>query len=142
MGVEENKALMRRFHDELNKGNLTIVDEVFADDYVERNSFVPQPIDKAAAKGLLQTMYAAVPDMQRTIEQQVAEGDRVMDFITYRGTHLGNFVGIPPTGRAVTTTAMMISRIRDGRVVELWAVIDMMSVMQQIGAFPAPGGAA
>jgi steroid delta-isomerase-like uncharacterized protein len=136
---EANKALMQRFHEELNRGNMAVLDELFADDYVEHNSLMPDAVDKAQAKALMSMMYAACPDMQRTIEQQVAEGDRVLDYLTYRGTHKGDFMGVAPTGNAIEVKSMMISRIRDGQIVELWAVFDMLTLLRQIGAIPSNG---
>ncbi len=138
---EDNKALMRRFHEELNKLNLGIVDKLLADDYREHNpSIGEQPLDKSTAKQLFEMIYTAFPDLHRTVERQLAEGDNVVDHITYRGTHNGDFMGVPASGKQAETTAILITRIADGKIAEIWGLIDMMRLMQQVGAIPAPGG--
>ncbi len=86
-------------------------------------------------------MFAAFPDSNMTIDDTVAEGDRVVSRFTVRGTHRGEFQGIPPTGKQVTITGIAISRIEGGRVVEDWEELNMLGLMQQIGAIPAPAEA-
>lgn len=138
MSNEANKALMRRWHDEMNTHNVAIADELLADDYVENNNMSPQPLDKAAAKQLLTMIFAAIPDAHREIVEQVAEGDCVVERLRYTGTQQGEFMGLPPSGKSAAFDAVMISRIRNGKIAEIWALLDTMAFMQQLGALPAP----
>jgi predicted ester cyclase len=116
MGIEENKVLMRRWHDEMNRHNAAVCDELLADGYSERNNMSPQPLDRVAAKALLESLFAAIPVMHREIIEQVAEGDTVVERLRYSGTQRGEMFGIPPTGRRAEFDAVMVSRIRDGRI--------------------------
>lgn len=140
MDIEANKRLLRRWHDEMNAHNAAIGDELLADDYIERNNMSPQPLDKAGAKALLESLFAAIPDMHREIVEQIAEGDRVVERLRYSGTQTGEMFGIPPTRRAASFDAIMISRVRDGQITQIDALLDSMSFMQQLGVIPAPGG--
>jgi steroid delta-isomerase-like uncharacterized protein len=140
MTAEDNKALMRRWHDEMNKHNADICDELLADTYTEHNNMVPQPLDKAGAKGLLSALFVAIPDMHRDVVEQVAEGDTVVERLRYSGTQKGEMMGIAATGRSATFDAVMVSRIRNGQIAEIWALLDSMSFMQQLGVIPSPGG--
>lgn len=91
-------------------------------------------------EGLRQTVAAlrdAFPDLHPTIEDMVAEGDRVVLRDIVSGTHQGAFAGIPPTGKRVMVTRIGIFRVADGKIVEYWSVVDMLGMMQQIGAIPA-----
>ena len=82
---------------------------------------------------------AAFPDMRYTVEDMVAEGDKVVDRISWQATHLGEMMGIPPTGNTVRVTALHMSRIAEGKIVERWGQPDMLGMMQQLGAIPEPG---
>jgi predicted ester cyclase len=87
-------------------------------------------------------MYlTAFPDLHLTIEDLIAEGDKVVDRQTARGTHQGTFMGIPPTGKQITVTAMNISRIVGGKIVEHWVELDTLGMLQQLGVVPMPGQA-
>jgi predicted ester cyclase len=83
----------------------------------------------------------AFPDGELTIEDLIVEGDKVVSRITYRGTQTGDMMGIPPTGKPVQVSAMIIDQIADGKIVESWRLFDQMGMMQQLGLVPAPGGA-
>lgn len=123
MSVEANKALLRRYYQEvLNQGNLSAIDELFAPDLVE--SF----------KQAVTMSRSAFPDLRVTIEDQIAEGDRVATRWTAQGTHKGPFLGVPPTNKPVTVTAIHIHQVVDGRIVKLWEEINLLGVMQQLGA--------
>lgn len=139
MGTEENKRLLRRWHREMNAHNAEICDELLAEHYSERNNMAPGPLDKAGAKALLAALFVAIPDMHREIVEQVAEGDRVVERLRYTGTQHGEMFGIPATGRKASFDAVMISRVQDGQIVEIYALLDSMSFMQQLGVIPAPG---
>ena len=85
-------------------------------------------------------LFAAFPDIQYTVEALLAEGDKVVVRWTARGTHTGELMGIPPTGKQVTVTGVNIGRVANGRIVEEWGEFDMMGMMQQLGVVPTPGG--
>ena len=99
---------------------------------------VPQGLD--GVKQFFSMFRAAFPDMQGTVEHIVAEGDKVIAFFTWRGTHRGDFMGIPATGKSVTMQTADAWRVANGKLAEHWDVVDMMGAMQQIGLTPAMGG--
>ncbi|HEX5502377.1 MAG TPA: ester cyclase [Thermomicrobiales bacterium] len=135
---QRNKALVRRAVEEVyNQGQLAVVDELVAGDFVIHSSSA----DIRGPEGTKQyvaALRAAFPDLHITIEDQFAEGDRVATRWTARGTHTGAFEGLPPTGKQVRVTAIDIDRIADGKVVECWTNMDELGLLQQLGALPAP----
>lgn len=137
MSLVENKAIVRRGWEEIwNKGNLTIAPEHYALTYV---SHMPGNPDMYGPEGhnQLVTMYrTAFPDLHFTVEDQIAEGDKVVNRVTARGTHLGEFRGIPPTGKPITVTGITIDRIAGGKLVESWASWDFLGLLQQLGVVP------
>ncbi len=138
MSAEENKALVRRFVEEFwNEGNTAAVDELMATDaaiYITTGEVVgPDGLKKFAA-----TWRGAFPDWHSTFEELVAEGDMVAERWTGRGTHRGELQGIPPTGKRVEAPGSVFYRIVGGKIVEFRGQLDMMSLMPQIGAVPAP----
>jgi steroid delta-isomerase-like uncharacterized protein len=138
---EQHKALVRRYLERtINEGDATAIDELTSADYVGHMSGVP-PFDRAAHKQLLAAFRAAFPDQRVAIEDLIAEGDKVVNRATYSGTHRGEFQGIAPTGKRFTIAGINVSRIADGKVVEDWTVLDMLGMLQQLGAVPAPGSA-
>ena len=140
MSIEENKALMRRFYEEISKGNLAVVDELTAVDFVDHSPFVPGLAPGRQGTLELFTMIrAAFPDLRITAEDMVAEGDKVVARVTMSGTHRGEFMGIAPTGKQITVGIIEILRIAGGKMVEHWNVVDSLGMMQQLGAVPAPG---
>ena len=137
---EENKAVVRRFHDEvLNKGNLALIDELCSHDLVDHTAPPGLPPGVEGAKRTLGIYLAAFPDLHVTMEDMIAEGDRVVVRWTASGTHKGDLMGIAPTGRRVTVTGIAIDRIAGGKTVEHWEVFDQMGLMQQLGVIPAQG---
>lgn len=137
MSNEVNKALVQRFYDEWKKGNWDGVKMLLDDNLVDHN---PQPGQAPGADGLIQGLQAfggAFPDMQFTIDRMIAEGDRVMDQGRARATHSGAFAGIPATHKPVDFTFTDWYRIANGKIVEVWHVEDIVTVMQQIGVMPA-----
>ena len=118
---EENKALSRRVSREVfGQGNLAVVDEVYAPDYVDHNA---PPLPDPGVEGFKQrvTMFrTAFPDASVTIEDQIAEGDRVVTHWTGHGTHTGEFAGGAPTNKEITVTGMSVDRIVNGKIVESW----------------------
>ncbi len=138
MSVEQNKALDRRYVEEvLDKGNLAVIDEIMAPNYVGHVPGFP-PSDREGDKQLIAMFRAAFPDLHFTLEDQIGEGDKVVHRLTARGTHKGEFQGIPPTGKQVTVTGININYFVEGKVVESWGIIDMVGLMQQLGVMPTP----
>jgi len=139
MSLQENKALVRRFVEEVqNQHNLAALDELFSPDFVDHSGMTSPP-NLEGTKGFFTMMFAAFPDMRFTIRQQLAEGDKVMTHKTFQGTHQGPFMGIPATGKQVAFDVIDILTVADGKITEHWTVGDMLSLMQQLGAVPTPG---
>jgi len=140
MSAEDNKALIRRQFEAIwNGGNLNVIDELYAPNYTNHDPANPDQAPGPA--GFIQrvSLYrTALPDLHLTIDDQVAEGDRVVTRWTGSGTHRGDLLGIPPTGRSVSVTGMLISRIEGGKFVEEWVNWDTLGLLQQVGAVPAP----
>ena len=133
---EENKALFRRITDAFSMGDLSAFDELVAPQYIEHN---PAPGQESGPEGLKQiaAMFrTAFPDMQVTIEDLIAEGDKVVGRITTRGTHKGEFLGAPPTNQVVDMQEIHIVRFSDGKMVEHWGLEDSLGLMQQLGLTP------
>ena len=141
MSTEQNKAIVRRVFDEIvNKGNLAVADELLAADYV--NHEFPAPAPGAEGFKLVTTMFrSAFPDIVVTLEDEFAEGDRVVTRGVFVGTHTGDFMGIPATGRKVSIKYLDIWRLENGKAKENWVQMDLLGLMQQLGVIPAPGQA-
>ncbi len=137
---EENKALIRRIPEELyNEGNLAVADEVMAADYVEHFPLPPGwPSGLEGLRQFVTMLRTAFPDFRYTIEDEIAEGDMVVIRLTASGTQRGEFMGIPPTGNRATWTEIHVCRIADGKLVEHWANLDQLGMMQQLGVIPSP----
>ena len=134
---DENKALVRRWFAELDRGNDHIADELVAIDYIDHNP--PLPDMAPGREGVKQAnalLRAAFTDARHTIEDQIAEGDKVVTRITARATFQGEILGIPPNGKLITVEGISIHRIAGGQFVEHWAVGDNLSLYQQLGAIP------
>ena len=139
---EENKALARRVVEEVwNQGDVGVVDETFAPDYREHNPRPGQDVGIDGYKGGVAMMRSAFPDLHLDLQDIVAEGDRVAIRYTLHGTHDGELIGLAPSGKRVSSDGMVSARVKDGRIVERWGVQDMVTLLQQIGAFPAPQAA-
>jgi steroid delta-isomerase-like uncharacterized protein len=138
--MQENKALVERFLEEVwNRGNLAMVDEMVSPDYVDHIAPPGWPAGPAGLKQAVVRNRTAFPDLHYTIEDLLADGDKVMTRWTWHGTHRGKFrnrfVGtIQPTGTRVKVSGMSIRRIAGGKIVELWGYSDVLSLMQQLGA--------
>ena len=140
MSTQENKALARRVLEEMfNKGNLNLADEVFAPDYVDHDPAMPEDIrGPEGFKEYVSIFRTAFPDIHLEIEDQVAEGDKVVTRWTGTGTHEGDLMGIAPTGNKVTLPGMEIVRISGGKLAEGWEGYDSMVLMEQLGVMPSP----
>jgi steroid delta-isomerase-like uncharacterized protein len=134
-----NKALSKRLLDEaFNAGNLGVLDEILADGFVNYDAALPEPTTGIeAAKASVAGYRDAFPDLKITIEEQIAEGDAVATRWNARGTHQGDLMGIPATGKQATVTGITIDRIADGRIAESRTNWDTLGLLQQIGAIPA-----
>ncbi len=138
---EENKAIVRRQEEELfTQGNLDAADEIYAPNYVGHDPTNPEDIrGLEAAKQAAADYREAFPDLQVTIEDLIAEGDKVAARVRFRGTHQGELEGIAPMGRQVESTGIVISRIEEGKIAEDWANFDDLGMMQQLRLVPKPG---
>ena len=137
--TEDNKALNRRFVEEvINQGNIEAIDELIDPGVVEHAAPPGVPTGREGAKQFFAIVRSAFPDLHHTIEDMIAEGDKVVMRSTWSGTHQGEFMGIPATGRRVRVSAIDISRVADGRIVEHWEQSDALGLMQQLGVIPPP----
>ena len=140
--AETNKALVRRFYEEIDKGNIDILDELVAEDYIDHT---PPPVPGLASgrEGVKQSFrmfQQATPGYHR-IEDQIAEGDKVVTRLTSIGKHEGDLPGAPRTGNDMQVTSITIHRIANGKLVEKWSEKDVISLLQQLGLIPPMGQA-
>ena len=143
MSAEQNKAIVSRWvAGGWNTGDLSMVDEFYAADYTLHSPGMPDVQGTEAFKAFVTMYRSAFPDIHFTIEDMVAEGDKVAWRATTRGTHGGDFMGIPPTGKQGVTASVIVSRFENGKWAEDWVLIDMLGMLQQLGVIPAPGQAA
>ncbi len=139
MAEEENRALNRRYVEEvINQGNIHAIDELIDPGIVDYAAPPGFPTGREGAKRFSAMLSSAFPDLHLTIEDMIAEGDKVVVRGTWNGTHEGAFMGIPATGRRVTVSQIDVSRVADGRMVEHWGQFDALGLMQQLGAVPPP----
>jgi steroid delta-isomerase-like uncharacterized protein len=142
MSVEENKAIELRFFEEVvNKGELAVIDELFAANFVDHSAVPGIAADREGAKQFFAMAHSAFPDFHSTLEDMFAEGDKVVQRFTARGTHKGEWMGIAPTGKQMTISGIAIHRITGGKIVEDWTSMDMLGALQQLGVVPPPGQA-
>jgi predicted ester cyclase len=133
--TEANIATFRRAIDEgWNQGNLEVIDELFAPDFVEHQPGIAP--GREGVKGSIRALRAAFPDLHLAVEDAAAAGDRVWLRLHGTGTHDGPFMGLPATGRRIDITVIDVVRVANGRLVEHWGVADRFSVAQQIGLVP------
>lgn len=141
MDPERNKAVVRRYIEELNRRNESVIDEVVAEDVAAGSLLVtddapPEVIGRDGVRAGYRRNIAAFPDYAVTIEELIAEGDRVVMHWTHRGTHQGEFLGVPATGREIVGAAVSIYRVVDGRIAEVRAMFDRAEVWEQLGLIP------
>jgi len=143
MSTEENKAIVRRWLEGCyNKGNLAVADELIATNYVNHNAPHGQTSGLEGEKQYITMIHSAFPDFHFTIEDQIAEGDKVVTRCTVGGTYKGGLEDIPSTaaiGKQVTVTEILIHRIAGGKVVEGWIEFDQLGLWQQLGVIPQMG---
>jgi predicted ester cyclase len=130
----ENKTVVRHYREELmSEGNLNVVDAIFP----ERSVLNGQEMSPESIKQLVTTWRTAFPDIRYTLENIIAEGDKVVEHWTARGTHRGRLFGIAPTGKHFENTGINIHHIVDGKIVEIWEVADGLGLLQQLGVVPS-----
>jgi steroid delta-isomerase-like uncharacterized protein len=140
MPVEDNRAAVRRFYEEVINGkNLDVIDELVTPDVVD-HTFGSQGVE--ATKQFFRMLQQAFPDLHAEVHDVIAEGELVAARVTHSGTHQGEFVGIPATGRQTRVSGVDLFRMQDGRHAEHWGGPDMASLLQQLGVMPAPGATA
>ncbi|HET7037474.1 MAG TPA: ester cyclase [Thermomicrobiaceae bacterium] len=138
--TEANKAIARRFLDEaFNQGRLEVIDEIIAPDAVDHDPAPGQAPGAAGVRQAVSMFRAAFPDLRIELHDQVAQGDLVCNRWTIHGTHQGELMGIPPTGKRVQVPGIDIVRVAQGKLVEHWATLDQVGMLQQLGVMPAPG---
>jgi steroid delta-isomerase-like uncharacterized protein len=138
MTADENRAIVRDYYEAVyGRHELDALDDVLAPDFVSAGP--GGRMDRGAHAAALTASLTAMPDLQLTIEEQVADGDAVVTRWSARGTHLGPLFGIPATGRPVIASAIHIHHLRDGRIVDQWEQFDALGVLGQLGFVPRPG---
>ena len=131
-------AVVRRFVDEYQgTGDERVALELLAPDFVDHSPFGPFSPDRDGVIGLFRMLRAAFPDLHATIHDQLVDRDKVVTRKTFHGTHRGEFMGMPATGRDVSFDVIDIVRVRDGLMVEHWNVVDALALMTRLGAVPA-----
>ena len=142
MSADENKTKVRRLIEEfINKGMVAVADEAFAPEFINHSPAVGTTPDRQGIKQYITMLHTAFPDLHCTIEDLIAEGDRVVVRLVCRGTHGGEFMGISGTGRQASVTAISILRFAGGRVMARWNGTDNMGLLQELGVVsPQPGG--
>jgi steroid delta-isomerase-like uncharacterized protein len=140
VSVEENKAIARRWSEELwGRANLAVADEIAAPDYVRHESGAPfQARGPEGVKRLVSMLRAMLPDLRIVVEDVIAEGDKVVSRYTSVATDTEGFMGRPPTGKVIRTPAIQIFRFSGGKIVESWAVRDDLKTLRQLGHVPLP----
>ena len=140
MSTEENKAIAKQAVEAINAGDLSQLESLVAPDGADHAVPPGMPPTRESAIQFLTMFRAAFPDLHYTLEDVIAEGERVVQRATASGTMKGEFLGMPATGKSATWTEIHIVRVKDGKIVEHWASVDQLGMLQQLGLAPAPGG--
>ena len=138
MSIEENKAIAKLAIEAINAGDLSRLESLVAPDGVDHAVPPSMPPTRDSAIQFLTMFRSAFPDLQYTVEDVIAEGDRVVQRSLARGTMKGDFLEMPATGQSAAWGEVHILRIEDGKIVEHWASVDQLSMLQQLGLDPAP----
>ncbi len=135
-----NRESLKRLNDAINSGDLELIsktiDEVIKPDALIRTPMPAEATGAALVKEVFGKLLLAFPDLHVTVEDVIAEGDKLVSRNVVTGTHQGDYMGLPPTGRSVTYNEIFIGRFDDGRIAETWGVVDVHSQMRQLGAIP------
>jgi steroid delta-isomerase-like uncharacterized protein len=140
MSIEQNKTTLRQFYEAVDRQDISALDRFVSPEYIDHNP-PPMPGMAAGLDGLKQAFGAflgAFPDSSHTIEDLLADGDKVVARVVGRGTHRAPFMGAPPSGRLVTMEGIAIYRFEGGKIVEKWGQQDRLGIMQQLGVLPLP----
>ena len=140
MSIEQNKSIIRRWIEQgWNQGKIAVVDELYAADVVQHDPSSPVSVNSAEAlKQYVTAFRSALPDLRFSIDDLLAEGDKVLWRFTAQGTHQGPLMGIPATGRNATVTGMVVFRFANTKIVEVWVNFDTLGMLQQMGVIPMP----
>ena len=137
--MQSNGNVVRRFIEEvLNQGEIDAAGQFFWEDMVERVPFPGQGPGLEGLKDVVRGLRAAFPDMHWTVQEQIAEGDKVLSRFEWIGTHRGTFLGVPATGRPVTVWGMVIDRLEGGKIKDTRIIMDTLGLMMQLGAVQPP----
>ena len=139
MSVEQNKAAARRIVEGISRGDTSIIDELFTENYEDNSAPPGIPPGREGTRQFLAALRSAFPDFKYSLEDEVAEGDTVVHRLTGRGTMQGEFLGMPATGKQAAWQEIHIGRFEDGKIADHWAVVDQVDMLQQLGLMPAPG---
>jgi steroid delta-isomerase-like uncharacterized protein len=136
MSTDENKSVIRRWIQALNDHNADAATELLADGYVRHDTTLPETVGSQAQRELITAVLASFPDLHFQIDELLGEDTRVAGRYTVRGTHRGDFLGVPATGRQVTFEMMETYRLTGGKLAEQWVVMDALGLLRQMGAVP------
>jgi steroid delta-isomerase-like uncharacterized protein len=138
MSEEESKAIVRQYFGVWEEGNLELLDELLAPDYVNHTPATPElPTGPEGVKGVVSMFRDGMPDLRVVIEDMIAEDDKVATRYTLEGTHEGALFGVPPTGQRLSIKSISVERVSHGKIIEHWRVTDELGMMQQLGVIPA-----
>jgi len=137
--MQENATIIRQFIEEtINQGQIDSAGRFVCEDVLEQVPFPGQGPGLEGLKDVLRGMRAAFPDLHFSVEEQIAQGEKVLTRFEWTGTHRGEFLGVPATGRSVRVWGMVIDRLRDGRIKDTRIIMDSLGLMMQLGVFPPP----
>jgi steroid delta-isomerase-like uncharacterized protein len=141
MSLQDYKTLVRRlYEDGWSNGDLDLAANTYAPDFINHNPAMPgMPPGPEGIRLPINAFRAAFPDLRYTIDDQLAEGDQVVTLWTFRGTHEGEFMGVPAMGKQVEISGITLDRIANGHIVEHWRLTDILGMLQHLGVIPAPG---
>ena len=140
MSAEESKATMHRCLGVFEQGNVDLLDELLAPDYINHTPATPDlPTGPEGVKGVVTMFRSAMPDLRVVVQDMIAEGDKVATRYTLEGTYEGELFGVPPTGQRLSIKSFTAERVSEGKIREHWRVSDNLDMMQQLGVFPPPG---
>ena len=139
MSAEESKGIVRQFWGVWGEGNIELVDELLAPDYVNHSPATPDlPTGPDGVKGVVAMFRSGMPDLRVLVGDMIAEGDKVATRYTLEGTHEGELFGVPPTGQRLSIKSISVERVSDGKIREHWRITDTLDMMQQLGVIPRP----
>jgi predicted ester cyclase len=142
MSAQENKAIVTRVSEQaIGAGDLSVIDELVAEDFVDHSALPGTPLGREGAKAFIRVFHAGFPDLSLTNEDVIGEDDKVVHRYVLRGKHQGEFMGIPPSGNRIEVHGIDQLRVSGGKIVERWGEVDQLGLIQQLGVVPPPGQA-